>query len=360
MRLRALLLSSILGLAAAGGAALLACGASDFDPPSLVQSVRMFGVRADKPYANAGDVVTLEVLATDGRRPKPGALPLKIYWIPFVCVNPREDLYYLCFVPGDDGGIQGDGIVPAMPGGGGVDAGALPPGLGGGGGGALANLPTGIDLGPFLPQGNTFSFRMPDGVVKERVGSVPYGLALVFNIACAGQVRIRERGGPNPQQVPVRCTDAEGNDLGPDDYVIGISRIYSYPDRTNANPVVESVTVDGVPVDPKVGLVMDRCTAARRADCPAKKIDVKVPESSWELNPSEGANPREQIWVTYYADLGQLEDNARLLYDPNAGRVSESDVELRAPGQPGDGTLWAVVHDNRVGAAFVVLPVHIR
>ncbi len=356
---RTLVLFATAALAAAGVAAI-ACGAGDFDAQSVVNSVRIFGVRADKPYANPGDTVTLEVLATDGRKDK--ARPLKIFWVPVVCMNPREDLYYACFIPSQgpngtpiDGGSR---LIPPFP----LDGGASDGGLGGGGGNLLTSIPQGIDLGPFLPQGPTFSFRMPDDAIQPRLGSPPYGLAIVFNIACAGQVRFAERTGNNPQQVPILCTDEEGVQLSPNDYVIGINRVYSYGDRTNTNPVIEKLTLDGVDVDPSKGITVDRCVASKRADCKAWKIDVRVSDSSWEPNPEPGAaaDQHEQIWAAYYSDIGELKDDARLLFDSKSGRVSESDVEYRAPYEPSDGTLWAVVHDNRAGAAFVVLPVHVK
>lgn len=343
MRLRYVLL-----LIAAG-----ACGASAFDSQSKVTSVRMFGVRADKPIAKPGETVTLEVLATDSRRVKPR--PLKIYWIPAICMNPRDDLYYACFLPSQlpDGGALDGGarfVSPFPPDGGAPQS-----------GGALGSIPTGIDLGPFLPQGPTFSFRMPDDAIQPRLGTLPYGLAVIFNIACAGQVRFSERTGNNPQQVPIQCTDEEGTPLPPDDYVIGINRVYAYADQTNANPIVERVTLDGIDVDPLNGITVDRCIADRRADCHAVKLDVQVAEASWEPNPAlGGGDQREQVWVTYYSDLGDLADEARLLFDSRRGRITESGVEYRAPNEPGDGTVWAVVHDNRGGAAFIVLPLHVK
>ncbi len=347
-------------LAAVGGAvAAVACGAGGFESQSKVNTVRMFGVRPDKPYAKPGEVVTLEVLATDARPDKPR--PMKIYWIPVICVNPREDLYYLCFLPppsdGDGGFLDGGTrLEPPFP----VDADAgADAGIGGGG---LTSIPQGIDLGPFLPQGPTFSFRMPDDIVRERPGSPPYGLAIVFNMACAGQIRLAERAGNAPQQIPIQCTDEGGNPLSADDYVIGINRVYSYPDRTNENPIVESVTLDGGVIDPAQGFTIDRCVAKKRNDCPPVKFGVRVSDSSWEENPSTGvaAGQREQIWVTYYSDLGDFRDEARLLFDAKNGRVSDSDIEFRAPYEPAEGTVWAVVHDNRAGAAFLVLPLHVK
>lgn len=358
MRARNLVVVSVLAAALASLFGL-ACGAGGFASQSKVTSVRMFGVRPDKPYAKPGETVTLEVLSADGRRDKPR--PLKIFWIPIVCVNPRDDLYYLCFLPSEapDGGTVEGGtrlVAPFPP-----DGGAPPEG-GVGASGGLSSIPVGIDLSPFLPEGPTFSFQMPDEIVQPRIGGPSYGLAIVFNIACAGQVRLAERVGNAPQQVPIQCTDEEGVPLSPDDYVIGINRVYAYDDRTNTNPVVERVTLDGVDVDPDAGITVERCVADRRANCKPVKIDVKVSDSSWEENPSAGvaAGQREQIWVAYYSDLGDFQDEARLLFDSTAGRISESDVEFRPPYAPSEGTIWAVVHDNRAGAAFVVLPLHVK
>jgi hypothetical protein len=343
----------ILGALTIGGLAALACSAGDFDAQSKVTSVRMFGVRADKPFANPGDTVTLTSLVVDGRRDKPR--PLKVFWIPVVCTNPREDLYYACFIPGSvtDGGAR---LAAPFP----TDA-AAPPATAGSGS-VLDRIPKDVDLGNFLPQGDTFSFQLPADIIQPRAGSAPYGLAIVFNIACAGQVRYVGRSGINPQQVPIQCTDEQGKQLTPDDYVIGINRVYSYGDRTNTNPVVEKVTLDGADVDLQAGITVDHCVASRRSDCKEWKIDVRVSDASWEINPEPGeaVNQHEQIWATYYSDQGDLEDDARLLFDSTKGRVSESAVKYRAPYAPGDGTLWIVVHDNRVGAAFVVLPFHVK
>jgi hypothetical protein len=347
MRVRPLFLGLFLA-ACAVVVAFAGCG-SAFDAQSKVTGVRMFGVRADKPFAKPGETVTLEVLAADGRAERPR--PLRVFWVPIVCANPRDDLYFLCFAGAGLDSDAGARLLPPFP----VAAGgALPEGVRG--------IPTNVDLSGFLPQGTSFQFRMPDDVIVPRRGTPPYGLAIVFNIACAGQVRWVERSGGSPQQLPLRCTDEAGTPLSPDDYVIGINRVYSYADRTNGNPVVERVTLDGVDVDVTKGITVARCEAPRREDCPARKINIQVAESSWEPNPAPGAaaGQREQIWVAYYSDLGEFKNDARLLFDARQGRVSESDVEFRAPDKPGGGTVWAVVHDNRAGAAFVSFPVRVE
>lgn len=347
--------------------AVLACGETGFEPASKVDSVRMFVTRADKPYAKPGDTVTLEALITDQRKAKPREA--KLYWIPILCLNPRQDLYYLCFAPPGDGGQQA-GSTRLVPVGTFADAGATSGDAGRVDAGALsasnpfASIPTGVDLGPFLPQGPTFSFKIPEDAVQPREGSDPYGLAIVFNVLCAGRIEFVERdpsGGP--QQVPVQCTGDDGVKLPPSDYVIGISRVYAWTERVNTNPVIEKVTLEDTDVVPAQGLTIERCTAEREKDCKEIKIGVRVSDASWEQNPADVTREgplREQIWVDYYSDLGKFDDPARLLFDTRQGRISDSDVTFRAPKQAVDGTLWAVVHDNRGGAAWVVLPLHVR
>lgn len=343
-------------LAAVVIGALFACG-DGFDPVSKVDSVRLFAVRADRPYARPGDTVTLDALVTDRRKNTSRAA--KLYWIPIVCLNPTEDLYYLCFAPPGDGGRQA-GATRLLPVGPLADAGAE----GGAGGTPFTSIPTGVDLAPFLPQGPTFSFRMPDDAIQPRQGTDPYGLAIVFNILCAGQVRLAERDpGGGVQQVPVLCTSDDGVQLPPSDYVIGISRVYSWAERTNTNPVIEKVTLEDKDVDITAGITLERCTAAKESDCKENKIDIRVSDSSWEDNPADITRDgplREQVWVDYYSDLGKADSEARLLFDARTGRVSESAVTFRASKDVRDGTLWAVVHDNRGGAAWIVIPLHVR
>lgn len=346
--------------------AIVACNSNGFDPQSKVDSVRMFVVKADKPYVKPGESVTLEALVTDNRKTKPRAA--KLYWIPVLCLNPRDDLYYFCFAPPGDAGTQAGTtrLVPVGPLAGLADGGAEAGAGAAAGGSPFTQIPTGVDLAPFLPQGPSFTFTMPADAAQPREGSsVPYGLGIVFNILCAGRVEFATRSaeGGN-QQVPIRCTDEDGNALPPSDYVIGISRVYAYQDRVNTNPVIEKLTLEGQDVDVNAGITLDKCAyGTRERDCREYKLDTRVSDSSWELNPSdvERNGPlREQIWVDYYSDIGVFENDARLLFDTQKGRAPDSAVGLRAGYQVVDGTAWIVTHDNRGGASWIVVPLHVR
>jgi hypothetical protein len=327
--------------------------ASDFEAISKLRTVRMLATRADKPYAKPGDTVTLETLAYDARADK--SRPMQIFWIPFTCINPIDDLYYVCFAQflaaagsASDGGAR-DGGVP---------------------GGAGALLRPGVDLSPFLPNGPKYSFTLPPDIIDKHPivpgSSDPYGLAIVFNIACAGHVEITpiDSGDLRKQQVPIGCFDADHNQLGADDFVIGVQRVYAYADRSNANPVVDHVTYQGQPLDLTQGITAPRCLEPKRQSCPDLKIDVVVTDASWETNPGDtdanGNVRNEQLWADYYTDKGDFDGDARLLFDPVAGRIADSATKFHTPNETGDGIVFVVVHDNRGGAAWLQFPVHVQ
>ncbi len=340
------------------------CAPSGFADPTQIETVRVLASSADKPYAAPGDTVTLDVLAFDGRTTKPE--PMKVYWLPLVCENPTDDAYYACFQQFARAAQAGDA------GGAGGDAGAPAPG------------------GPFaLPTGTSFSFTMPKDAVTAHPAvpgtPVPYGLAIVFNIACAGHVQLVpiDPSNQNPQAVPVGCFDAAGNQLGPDDWVLGFTRVYAYDKVRNANPVISYVDVAGkhLPVAPQPGapqiytapacsspqgcLSMPACASSKSGDCDVK-LGPSVPDSSWEVNPEQtdvnGKPLHEEIWVDYYTSLGQVQDEARLLYDTTSGSVGgpdKTDNTFAAPDTAGTGDLWMVVHDNRGGTSWVTVPMQV-
>ncbi len=338
-------------LAASALASALACSGAGFDSIAKVDSVRLFAARADKPYARPGETVTLDVLAYDGR-PNP-VRPMRHYFVPFTCLNPAADAYYGCFAPG----------VAASPDGG-VLGGASGAG-GGSSGGFLGGIQDGTDLTPVLVQGTRYSYRVPEGAViaRKETPDEPYGLTIVFTMACAGRVVFKRPDVATRQQVPLACVDEDGVPVSAKDYVIGIHRVYVYDKKRNENPTITGLTYEGKPVDPNVGIVVDRCSLTNRMKCPETKLDTLVPEASWEVQEgsrsSSGAESREQIWVTYYSTLAEI-DSARLLYDVTSGRVPDSAGKLKGSPESGLGTLFAVVHDNRGGVAWTHVPLTVK
>ncbi len=326
------------------GAVLLPSCSGGFDPASKIQSVRVLGLKADKPYAKPGDTVNLEILAVD-RRPKQDR-EMRVYWVPLVCTNPLNDAYYACFLPGTQL----------------TDPQGAPLGAGSGGGGLA---PGGGDVTSLLPKGNTFSYVVPSNAVtshKVVPGSTgPYGISIVFYLACAGRVRFatRDEASANPQQVPLLCTDEEGNALGADDYVLGFWRSFSYDDRPNANPVIESVKIGDQVVDATKPVSVETCTKANAMECEGTKLTVVVPPSSQEEKPYDPDAPKERVWVSTFSDVVDVDGSQRLLYDSQKGAILDNPVKLTAKGDAvgKSGTVWLVVHDNRSGASWTSLPV---
>lgn len=65
----------------------------------------------------------------------------------------------------------------------------------------------------------------------------------------------------------------------------------------------------------------------------------------------------EQMWIDYYTDRGSLNHAVRNLHDANLGWFDDYAVSWTPPSDAGPVNLWAVVHDNRGGTAWVRLVV---
>jgi hypothetical protein len=379
------------------------CAPSGFqDEAQLQGGVRILASSADPPYAAPGQPVRVDVLAYDGRSEADrSSSPMHVYWFPIVCENPTLDEYYACFAQfaHPDAGVVGqvvseDASSPS-------DAGSEPDGAGTGeassDAGASAAADGGIDAtsGPSAPVVSTFSFVVPSDAVSSHPaspGATPYGLLVAFNFACAGQLTILPLSG-NPQASPLGCADATGQLLGPDSYVFGYTRVYAYlPDAgtagVNTNPVVDCVDVQGAALAGgnlgddsgsgggacagmvslegtmpswSVPTVTIPACAADDTHCPHIKIGPHVTPASWE---PVANGLHEEIWADYYSTFGSFTHDSTLIYDPTAGLIgtpSATDTEFDPPPAPAspDGYVWIVVHDNRGGAAWVTVPVHI-
>jgi hypothetical protein len=307
--------------------AALSCGVT-FSPPSLINSVRVLAIQANPPYAAPGVQVQLQILAFDGRATQP--TPMTVAWVPQACFDPPDDVYYACYAP------------------------------------LAAAFTPGQDVTSLLVPGNTFSFTMPSDVITNH-GAVktsdPYGLGLTFAVACAGHVEYTGFSTQNPSANPVGCFDDDGNALDANSFVFAYSMVYSFGDRTNANPLISNLTFNGNPIDPTAGITVSTCTAENSAKCPTSDIDTVVPASSQELDPGTvdtNGNPlKEEIWVDYYATGGSLSDQTDILYDPSLGALPSSPTKLTAPNAAAELVFFAVVHDNRGGVSWIQVPLHV-
>jgi hypothetical protein len=337
-------------LVALGAVAASSCSPSDFESSTVVDTVRILASRASEPKAKPGDNVTVEVLAVDGRASQPQKMVVS--WLNILCKNPESDAYYACF-PMFAAALAGGGDGGAPLGG---DAGIL---LGSGGG------PIDLTGTPALQEGASFSFPMPPDIIVPRTGVSPsYGLVILFNFACAGHIELLpyDPTSQNPQQIPIGCFDAQHNQLGPSDFVFGLTRVYAYDQSDEVNPVVTGVDFGGTQVDVDGGtatgpFTVPLCTESDVKKCPQHAIGPIVPPST----PST-----KQVWADYYSTTGTFKSDAHLLYDPavSLSIPSGTDNQFMAPQNlfraPAQNFLWIVVHDDQGGADWVTVPLTVQ
>src|SRR6188768_853753 len=176
----------------------LGCG-PQFDPSNEIKTLRVLGVKKDKPYAQPGDAVNLQLLWHDPKG-RTGAEVQRA----FIggCVNPPGDLYYGCF-----GHYGQSGELPA------------------------------------LGMGDTFQVTLPDDIISSRrdlePGQTRYGLYIVFFAVCAGKLDFDAKaaaGASGSEGLPLRCLDDAGKPLASEDFVVGYTSIYSFEGVSNQNP----------------------------------------------------------------------------------------------------------------------------
>jgi hypothetical protein len=326
------------------GLGAVACG-PQFDPGSELKTLRVLGVKKDKPYAQPGDQVNLRLLWHDAKGPR----PVQSLFIGG-CINPPGDLYYGCFSQYGEA-AAGGGLPPIM-------------------------------------AGDSFDVTLPDDIISGRGGLEPgqprYGLEIVFFAVCAGtlsfDMEAASATNAGSAGLPLRCLDEDGEPLASDDFVVGYTSIYSFQGVSNQNPELAvndagegefevagkrlradcvGVACQGAePVEVDCDAEPDRCVEACEDDgddsCPAIDVkpaivqNVEVDQVSTDLF---GSRTTEQMWVNYYVDRGAISD-VRLLNDSTSGWNAKYRGELRAPKANGPLQVWSVVHDNRGGMEF--------
>ncbi|MFO0588686.1 MAG: hypothetical protein U0441_14145 [Polyangiaceae bacterium] len=328
----------------------------NFQPQSVVSTVRLLAVRADKPFATPGDTVTLDVLAADGRPDKPH--PMKVSWLPVPCMNPENGAAVNCY--------------PAF----------------------AEQFEPHVDLTDVLPSGDSLSFTVPADALGGTGGEPPrtFSRMVFFVLACAGHVEhLGKVPGLATDALPFGCFDEEGRALGPSDFMIAYANVYGVLGITNQNPVISAVKLDRQPVDPAAGITLPHCTTSGDEPCPGGALYTLVPKSSWEDRPISGGtstggggaagdtgaaggggaagdtgtttgqpNPqKESLWVEYYVTQGSVPESRVPVYDSVSGEV-EYEVKYRSPRTPGEGMFYAVVRDDRGGVAWWSTPLHIQ
>jgi hypothetical protein len=324
---------------------LSGCGPS-FDPPSELKSLRVLGVQKDKPYAQPGDEVNLQMLWHDGS--EDAGRPV-IRGFLSGCFNPVGDLYAGCFASlGDPSNVR-------------------------------------FEVG----DSDEFSFTIPSDIITSRPPppdpkQPPYGLSFVFFAVCAGAslepVEPTEEAG-----FPLRCLDEDRRPLGSDDFVAGYTQVYVFDEFENQNPIVTGFSFRDVDhdVDDQFTCVGEECVAeaaspveVSNVECDAQAerciprcaddgevgqcdefpfrplIDPESAEPDSITAAAYGRNYEEQVWVNYYATRGSVRSPVRLVNDATGGFNEDYGTKFLAPKEPGPVRLFAVVHDNRGGMSW--------
>ncbi len=346
-----------------------------FPVASKLSSVRVLSVEIDKPYAQPGDTVTLDLTALDARESPSAALDIR--WLP-PCINPPGDQYFACFE---------QFLAP-------------PPGVGGGGGGAggSGELPPDFDPSPFLdllPKGTSFSFEIPADILTSRprpAGGPHYGLAYVFALVCGGADVVFDLEPPEQTGAagyfPFVCVDAEGNNLGSPAFVVTYTQVYVFEDgRTNDNPAPDRLAVYSQPpegseakVGSEIDWKLDGDIPVVRA-CDVTEVDRRKPVTCSAPDPFEVCEPyrigpviqdielvsefdegattadgtryRESVWISYFSEEGDFDPGIKLVADPIEGLLDTVPTDWLAPPNPGLVRLWGVMRDNRGGSKLL-------
>jgi hypothetical protein len=194
------------------GVAPLACASDELTPVSVVDTLRVLAVRADKPIAEPGEAVHLDALVAD---PRGGGRAVTMAWA--TCLNAGSQEVTAC----------ADGATP------------------------------------FALGGAALDVVVPMNALDGSPTNPPVGIDGVLFAACAGDV-LPERTATSP----VRCA-MHGADVGRDGFMWGEKRIVVARGVRNANPKIASVLIDGAAWDATTVPVVARCDAEKYDDCPS-------------------------------------------------------------------------------------------
>lgn len=348
-----------LALAALGGPQVAAGCAASFDAPSKVQTLRILAVTPDHPYVtfdpkepDKDAKVTFTMTLHDGlvnANAGDAVRPIQIVWLGG-CFDPPGDQYFACY----------EQLAQVLED---VFTGKTPPD------GIAA-------FGLFLDK---FTLTIPRDIVTRRpappVGP-HYGIAYVFFLACAGEVKaVPPDGTGRAPDFPLGCFDPDtGVRLGPDSFVPGYTQVYSFADeRPNTIPMINGMKLNDqdlpegndlslVPAVKACPLTEDErrsqggCDEEVPAGCDA--VDIKAivdPEKVADDDPEgfgqDGKKLTEAVWISYFADQGDIGPGLKLVNDAVSGFNPDLGTQWLPPAEPGVATIWAVLRDARGGSS---------
>ena len=295
--------------------ALTGCEDNDFDPGSRVTSLRVLAQQADNPYARPGEAIHLTSLSHD-----PAGRPVTWAWA--ACVNPDASSVEGCLAK-----VARDSEATGAP--------------------PLLMMGVGQTSLDYTVPANVLDGFEPDALPLAQVGLV--------SVACPGELNFNGTG-----ELPFGCTEAgTGRELGLDEYVVGIKRVYVRNTDRNRNPAVAQVLFDGADWPAEMVPEVDACdTDDNQFDDCSKSLRHEITAvptaASFESGRDEfGRDFEEQVVVQYYSTEGIFEDEVRVGDDPATRFVARknSGQEL---------TLWFVIRDDRGGVTWTERRLRVR
>lgn len=366
-------------------ASLSGCGV-DFDSVAQLDGLRVLAVQKSAPYGVPGGDVNMKMLYHDDAEEERDT---QILWLRG-CRNPPADLVQLCFEAFEALLKQADDVPPPPRGEPSqedlaalleslqsaldperlIEESGIDPAEVGGGDAAFGSVGIGF--------GEEFELTVDPDIISSRPPPLdpllpPYGLEYVLFLACAGQLWVE----PDAEGFPVRCYDEDADLVGSDRFIVGYTALYVYDDIQHRNPVISGIQLDGDELEDDQFCLNDDCQTlspeddedadcqARldtcededvAGDCPKLPFQVLVdPDSVDEdvvLGSLRDTDIGEQMWVNYYTDHGSFSFDVALVNDAQSGFNEDTETEFIAPEEPGVAHVWAVVRDNRGGAAW--------
>jgi len=340
--------------------ATFSCG-PEFDPPSEIAGLRVLAVHQDPGSGSPGATVKLDMLLADSRiigfsDPDPDAAPERsILWLAG-CHNPPGRQYFACLPAVRELALA-------------YSTGAIPP----------EELAGRVGTEPH------FELPLPDDILSAAPlvphDPIHYGVSYVFFVVCAGTP------GFDPsitEGLPVTCTTAGNQPVGPSGLVVGFTTIYTYDGVDNANPSMTALDFDGEPMlvstlsmpaasctsdDECAGNYRHRriCTTDTRTcapvlgkcsgdGCPEIRVTPRIDTASVE----RFTDGYEVMWASYYATSGTLSHPARLVVDRVAGLAGDPTSSWRPPETAGTSRIWVTINDQRGGAAWAFFDVAVE
>jgi hypothetical protein len=294
---------------------LTGCEEDDFDPGSRVTDFRVLAVQADQPYARPGETVHFSALSHD-----PSGRPVTWAWA--ACVNPASSSVEGCI----------EDVLSSASGGG------------------SPILATGVGQ-------SSLDYTIPaDALTGVDPDALPLALTGILSVACPGELTLANSG-----STAFTCVESgTGREMGLDEYVVGVKRVFMRTSDRNQNPVISRITfdgadwaegdikeVDGCDIDDNT---FDDCSSSLRHEMAA----IATPESFESGVDQFGNDFAEQVIAQYYATEGIFEDDMRIAEDPETRWVARN----HASGRTLD--VWFVVRDDRGGVTWATRQVRVR